>query len=48
MRWIKLVAILSLWVFFFGIVALARKVLIALWRYATAGVLPAGAVLKGV
>ena len=31
-----------------GIVALARKLLIALWRYATAGVLPAGAVVKGV
>ena len=31
-----------------GIVALARKLLIALWRYAAAGVLPAGAVLKGV
>jgi transposase len=31
-----------------GIVALARKLLIALWRYATAGVLPVGAVLKGV
>jgi transposase len=30
-----------------GIVALARKLLIALWRYATVGVLPAGAVLKG-
>jgi transposase len=30
-----------------GIVALARKLFIALWRYATAGVLPAGAVLKG-
>ena len=30
-----------------GIVALARRLLIALWRYATAGVLPAGAVLKG-
>jgi transposase len=30
-----------------GIVALARKLLIAFWRYATAGVLPAGAVLKG-
>ena len=30
-----------------GIVALARKLLIALWRYATAGILPAGAVLKG-
>jgi transposase len=29
-----------------GIVALARKLLIALWRYATQGVLPAGAVLK--
>jgi len=30
-----------------GIVALARKLLIALWRYATAGVLPEGAVVKG-
>jgi transposase len=29
-----------------GIVALARKLLIALWRYATAGVVPAGAVLN--
>jgi transposase len=29
-----------------GIVALARKLLIALWRYATHGILPAGAVLK--
>lgn len=29
-----------------GIVALARKLLIALWRYATGGVVPAGAVLK--
>ena len=29
-----------------GIVALARKLLIALWRYATTGVIPAGAVLK--
>jgi transposase len=29
-----------------GIVALARKLLIALWRYATQGVVPAGAVLK--
>jgi transposase len=29
-----------------GIVALARKLLIALWRYATQGVCPAGAVLK--
>lgn len=29
-----------------GIVAMARKLLIALWRYLRAGVLPAGAVLK--
>jgi len=29
-----------------GIVALARKLLIALWRYATTGVVPEGAVLK--
>ncbi len=29
-----------------GIVALARKLLIALWRWTTHGVLPAGAVLK--
>ena len=29
-----------------GIVALARKLLIALWRWVTAGVLPEGAVLK--
>ena len=29
-----------------GIVALARKLLIALWRYATEGVVPTGAVLK--
>lgn len=29
-----------------GIVALARKLLIALWRYATTGVVPAGAVLR--
>ena len=29
-----------------GIVALARKLLIALWRYATTGVVPAGAALK--
>ena len=29
-----------------GIVALARKLLIALWRWATAGVMPTGAVLK--
>ena len=30
-----------------GIVALARKLLIALWRWATAGIVPTGAVLKG-
>src|SRR5262245_45990929 len=29
-----------------GIVALARKLLIALWRYATRGVVPDGAVVK--
>ena len=29
-----------------GIVALARKLVIALWRFATAGVVPAGAILK--
>ena len=29
-----------------GIVALARKLLIALWRYATAGIVPEGAVLQ--
>jgi transposase len=29
-----------------GIVALARKLLIALWRYVEFGELPAGAVLK--
>jgi transposase len=29
-----------------GIVALARKLLITLWRYATTGVVPTGAVLK--
>jgi transposase len=29
-----------------GIVALARKLLIALWRYVTQGIVPAGAVLK--
>ena len=29
-----------------GIVALARQLLIALWRYATSGLVPAGAVLK--
>lgn len=31
-----------------GIVALARKLLIALWRYVTAGIVPAGALLKRV
>jgi transposase len=30
-----------------GIVAVARKLMIALWRYATTGVVPAGAILKG-
>ncbi len=30
-----------------GIVAVARKLVIALWRYVTTGVVPAGAVLKG-
>lgn len=30
-----------------GIVALARKLVVALWRVATAGVIPEGAVLKG-
>jgi transposase len=29
-----------------GIVAVARKLVIALWRYATQGVVPPGAVLK--
>jgi transposase len=29
-----------------GIVAVARKLLIALWRYVTAGVVPAGAIVK--
>jgi transposase len=29
-----------------GIVALARKLIVALWRYATTGVLPAGAIVK--
>ena len=29
-----------------GIVAVARKLVIALWRYVTAGVVPAGAILK--
>jgi transposase len=31
-----------------GIVALARKLLIALWRYATTGIVPTGAVVKPV
>ncbi len=31
-----------------GIVALARKLLVALWRYLDHGVLPEGAVLKTV
>jgi transposase len=31
-----------------GIVALARKLLIALWRFVKTGVLPEGAVLKTV
>ena len=30
-----------------GIVAVARKLVIALWRYATTGVVPTGAILKG-
>jgi transposase len=30
-----------------GIVAVARKLVIAFWRYATTGVVPAGAMLKG-
>jgi transposase len=30
-----------------GIVALARKLLIALWRYSEQGIVPAGAVLRG-
>jgi transposase len=30
-----------------GIVAVARKLVIALWRYVTTGVIPAGAILKG-
>ena len=29
-----------------GIVALARTLLIALWRWATAGIVPPGAILK--
>jgi transposase len=31
-----------------GIVAVARKLVIALWRYVTAGIVPTGAVWKGV
>jgi transposase len=31
-----------------GIVAVARKLVIALWRYVTRGVVPQGAVLKKV
>ena len=30
-----------------GIVAVARRLVIALWRYVTTGVVPAGAILKG-
>jgi transposase len=30
-----------------AIVAVARKLFVALWRYATRGVVPEGAVLKG-
>jgi transposase len=30
-----------------GIVALARKLLIALWRYVTTGAVPTGAILSG-
>jgi len=29
-----------------GIVAVARRLVIALWRYATTGVVPTGAILK--
>ena len=29
-----------------GIVAVARQLVIALWRYVTTGVVPAGAILK--
>jgi transposase len=29
-----------------GIVALARRLVIALWRYVTTGVVPTGAILK--
>jgi transposase len=31
-----------------GIVAVARKLVIALWRYVTAGIVPAGAIVKAV
>jgi transposase len=31
-----------------GIVALARKLLIAVWRYVDAGIVPEGAMLKAV
>ena len=31
-----------------GIVAVARKLVIALWRYATSGVVPSGAIMKAV
>jgi len=31
-----------------GIVAVARRLLIALWRYATTGIVPTGAIVKGV
>ena len=30
-----------------GIVAVARKLIISLWRYVTTGVVPPGAILKG-
>jgi hypothetical protein len=31
-----------------AVVALARKLVVALWRYLTTGLVPAGAVLKAV
>jgi transposase len=31
-----------------GIVAVARKLVIALWRYATQGIVPTGAIVKAV
>ena len=31
-----------------GIVAVARRLVIALWRYVTTGLIPAGAILKAV